>query len=126
MNILLTAGMVAVIVPCPTVQWDPSSSPGVTYEVFMDETSLGFVDGVTKSICVSDYYVDHEIYVVAQDASGNRSEPSDTLTLRWRFPMDANKDGLVGFVDFFGTLQKAANESFGKCNDGTIEYVCVP
>ena len=103
----------------PIVQWEPPTGGTLpyAYEVFVDDTLLGHVSTNQITVPVIDFYNTHTVHVVAIDANGNRSVPSDDLQIQWIYNMDMNKDGIVGFVDFSNLAQKVTLQ-FGKCNDG--------
>lgn len=66
-----------------TLNWEPSTdNVGVTrYDVFIDGESLASTQGDTTTILVPGLAPEttYSFYVIALDASGNQSEPSDTI-----------------------------------------------
>lgn len=107
---------------CVSLAWDPSA--GATgYEIRRDGVVQAITQAPTVIACAPDLYTPHTYTVIGTNDTGQRSEESDPLTLEWRWQLDLNADGVVGFADL-APLMSRVNDAWGTCNNGQGESNC--
>jgi len=107
---------------CVTIAW-ASADNATMYEVRRDGAVLATVQDPTVIVCAPDFYTPHLFSVVGWDDSGHYGPTSDDLTLEWRWQLDLNGDGAVGFADFGGVMGRI-NAAWSTCHNGITEVDC--
>ncbi len=115
--------MTSILATCIPIAWAVASGPVTSYDVYKDGTFFTNVQNALIEMCREEYELVHDIYVVALNAEGDRGPNSEHLQIQWVFDFDANRDGIVGMLDFtaFGAV-------YGRCSSPNREIVveCTP
>jgi len=107
---------------CVWLAWDVAT--GATgYEIRRDGLAQAMVQVPTVMACAPDFYTPHTYTVVGLNDAGARGPESDALTLEWRWQLDMNGDGTVGFADI-QALMGRVNAAWGTCHNGWGEVNC--
>ena len=110
--------MIETIMLCVVWAWLPGEG-NTNYEFFGNDVLIGATTDTQIEACVPAYDTPVTYHVVGLNDAGDRSEPSNTITAKAVYCMDADQDGVVGMSDFGRFTQQ-----FGKCNDGRKVVPC--
>ena len=105
---------------CFDIGWEPAIGPVESYSVMIDGRDAVNEDDLPEPfarVCLPWENEEYAIVVVARDAAGGSSPPSDPLVLLRDHDCDITGDGICGFPDF-------NLDWWGRCSDGVLEVVC--
>jgi hypothetical protein len=104
--------------------WTPGFN-NVAYETHVVPPGIVYESTEPKvAIHVPLFYEPVAITVVGIDAEGNRSAPSGTLWVEWRWNTDIDNDGTTSYPEVLKGYGRFV-DAFGKCNDGKKEVPCL-
>ncbi len=111
--------IVYAIVRCLTLAWAASTGPVDRYDVYVDGSFTAVAPEPTAIVCFEVDDQIHAVEIVARDAEGASSDPSEPLYVQRIENFDFDGTGEVSIFDVFTCIDEV-----GTCNNGIYLTPC--